>query len=188
MKKMNNYEYMDYVGIQLFLKKFPKQENKIIIPENKYSKYDLLIKGKDNDKYVELKCISEILTYSLTTLITTSDFDFLTKEVPVGDSSLYVLFDDHRCVVYDLKAVHHLNLYTIEKKHNYKSEMDKGNVYKEDYVVIDYVKCLNAGVVKCYSKEGSKGLADFKISELLKHLSNNSATEEYLEHIIKKLN
>lgn len=186
---MNNYELMDYVGIQLFLKKFPRQKiENIIIPENKYSKYDLLVKGSKHDKYVELKCISEILTYSLTTLITVSDFDFLVKEVPVGDSSLYVLFDDDRTVVYDLKAVHHLNLYTIEKKKNFNSEMNKKEYKESDYVVIDYVKCLNAGVVKCYSKEGSKGLADFKISELLKHLSNGTASEEYLEDILKKLN
>lgn len=185
---MNKYELMDYVGIQLFLKKFPKQENKIEIPNNKYSLYDLLIKGEQHDKYVELKCISNILTYSLTTLITTSDFDYLTKEVPVGDSSLYVLFDDNCCVVYDLKAVHHLGLYSIEKKKNFTSEMNKKEYKESDYIVIDYKKCLDAGVVKCYGKEGSKGLAGFKISELLKHLSNNTATEEYIENIISKLN
>ncbi|WP_185217530.1 hypothetical protein [Sphingobacterium mizutaii] len=179
---------MDLVGIQLFLKKFPKQENKIEIPDNKYSLYDLLIKGEKHDKYIELKCISEILTYSLTTLITVSDFDFLVKEVPTGDSSLYVLFDDHCTVVYDLKAVYHLNLYSIEKKKNFSSEMNKTKYEESDYIVIDYAECLKAGVVKCYGKEGSKGLADFKISELLKHLKNNTATEEYIENIISKLN
>src|SRR5690606_22954850 len=121
---MNKFKLMDEIGKALFLKKFPKQADKIIIPENQFSKYDLLIKGELHDKYVELKCLTEVFNFNLNNLITTSDFDFLVKEVPVGDKSLYVLFDDSCCVIYDLKALHHLNLYTIEKRRNYRSEMN----------------------------------------------------------------
>ena len=184
---MDKFKLMDEIGISLFLKKFPKQTDKIEIPDNPFSKYDLLIKGEQNDKYIELKCLTEAFNFNLNNLITVTDFDFLVKEVPTGDSSLYILFDDNVCLIYDLKAVHHLNLYTIEKRKNYRNEMLHQDFIETDYVIIDYKKCLDAGVVKCYPKSGSKQLADFKISELLKKNREGKLTDDFVEDILEKI-
>ncbi|WP_164108231.1 MULTISPECIES: hypothetical protein [Sphingobacterium] len=183
---MDKFKLMDEIGISLFLKLFPKTEEKIIIPDDQFSKYDLIVRGEEHDKYVELKCLKQVISQTLTNLITVSDFDYLTKEVPTGDKSLYCLFDDNVCVVYDLKAVHHLNLYTIEKRGNYKSEMNQNDYHTSDYVIIDYAECLKAGIVKCYVKSGSKQLADFKITEVLKKLKTG-ITEEFLDDILEKI-
>lgn len=176
---------MDEIGKALFFKLFPR--TKATESDNEYSKYDLLVTGNEGNKYIELKCLTEALPDTLTHLITLSDFEYLTDEIEENDKSLYVLFDDNLCVVYDLKKVRELGSYEVMKRRNYLTEMNRDKYEARDYAVIDYSKALDAGAVKCYLKNGSKKHFEFKISNLLKKMSNDTITDSELEEIYNKI-
>lgn len=178
---------MDEIGKALFFKLFPNTVGSTITPVDDYSKYDLLVTRDDCNRYIELKCLTNALPDTLTHLITLSDFEYLTNDIPQQDKSLYTLFDDNLCVVYDLKAVKESGSYEVMKRRNYLTEMNRDKYEARDYAVIDYKKSLNAGAVKCYLKNGSKKHYDFKISNLLKKMANDTITDTELEEIYNKI-
>nr|WP_315393916.1 hypothetical protein [uncultured Sphingobacterium sp.] len=183
--EINRFELMDRIGKALFFKLFTK--TKATESDDEYSKYDLLIKGDEGNKYIELKCLTNALPDTLTHLITLTDFEYLTNEIEENDKSLYVLFDDNLTVVYDLKAVKETGSYEVMKRKNYLTEMNRDKYESRDYAVIDYKKSLDAGAVKCYLKNGSKKHYDFKISNLLKKMANDTITDTELEEIYNKI-
>src|SRR5690606_16838591 len=157
------------------------------IPDNQYEKYDLLVQTKTETKYIEIKCLSEVLPTSATHLITQTDWDYLVN-TPSGTKSLYILFGDEATVIYDLKAIHHLGYYKILPRKNFKTEMLQGEKEDQLYSVLQYDLAVTSGVAKCYPNHGSVEQYGFSIRDLLLRIKEDRISGEEIRETFKFLN
>ena len=187
IKTMNGFSIMDVFGLKMFGNMFPSSKEHATIPDNKYEKYDLLVQTKKETKYIEIKCLSEVLPSTATHLITKTDWDYLIS-TPTGTKSLYVLFGDEATVIYDLKAMHHLDYYKILPRKNFKTEMLQGEKEDQLYSVLQYDMAITAGIAKCYPHHGSIEKYGFSIKKLLKDIKDDTISSGDIMGLFKLLN
>ena len=186
MSEMKKHKLMDVLGINLFLKKFNSTIDKVELPPHDYTKYDLLVRAEEL-KYIEIKCNSDITNPYVDHYITKSDWEWLIQETPTGSKALYILFDDNSTIVYDLKAIHNLNLYYEGEKLNYTNQMDKLNAKMETFVFLNYPTNFKNKTVKMYL-QGSKKLLGLSVKDLNLKIAQGTLTQQDVDEVYRKIN
>lgn len=176
---------MDSVGKALFFTSYKVQE-KTIIPENRYSKYDLIVEEKGVEKYIEIKVMRDCYNCYYDQIITKSDFDYLVNNTPEDSKALLYCVDNNYNIIYDLKAIAEAGTYTTIVQGNYKDEMQKIGYREEEMILLNYSDNKKAGHLS-FKNEGAKKMLNIDVVELLNKLQGNTLTELQLYSLLDKI-
>ncbi|KKX48355.1 hypothetical protein L950_0221625 [Sphingobacterium sp. IITKGP-BTPF85] len=174
--KIDKHTLMDTVGKALFFTSYPKTLIKSTFPDNRYSKFDLIVEEKGVDKYIEIKTMRDCYNSYYEQIITKSDFDYLVYSTPKNSKSLLYCVDNNYTIVYDLKAIAEANTYTTKVQGNYKDEMQKTGYKNEEMVFLNYSENKKAGHLS-FKNVGAIKMLDINVVELLNNLQSNKITE-----------
>ncbi|WP_313511601.1 hypothetical protein [Sphingobacterium sp.] len=178
---MKKHQILEAVGKALFYRAFPLTKN-VFEPKDIYTKYDLLVGG---NKYIEIKCNSDIANPYADNMITNADWEWLLTQTPEDSKALYVLFDDDWTFVYDLKEVHRLGYYYYGYCEIFEDEMEQKNPRKTKMAYLKISDCVKNGVLKMFPKQGSIKLLGIKITDINRRFKNGTADQQFINEILE---